>query len=111
MTTYDFDIYQGQTFALSLTLTGVDGSLVDLSGRLISGYLKTYYGDTGKLADLNATIITPSSGVVGLSMSADVTAGLPINYSFYDVKTINTGDGTVTKIFAGKATIIPEVTF
>jgi hypothetical protein len=111
MNTYDLDIYKGQTFTLSLTVKDDNNAPIDLTGRTISGYLKTRYSDTGKLTDLNATIVNASSGILSLGISAPNTAVLPVNYAFYDVEMYTSGDGSVTKILAGKASIYPEVTF
>lgn len=111
MDTYDLQIYQGQTFSLSLTLNDCSGIPLNLSGQAISGYLKTKYGDSGKLTDLNATVINEPSGVIAIQIAADETAKLPVNYAFYDVEMRNSYDNSVTKILAGKASIYPEITF
>ena len=111
MDTYDLEIYQGQTFSLSLTLRDNDGIPINLSGYAISGFLKSRYSDSGKLTNLNITVTNATSGIVTLGIPASGTSILPINYSFYDIKILDSGDGTVTKVLAGKASIYPEVTF
>jgi len=111
MDSFDLSIIQGQTFTLSVTVRDINGVPIDLSGYNISGYLKTRYSDTGKLTDLNATIANGPSGIVTLSIPATGTAALPINYAFYDVEMMNPGDGTITKVLAGKASVFPEITF
>jgi hypothetical protein len=111
MDTYDLQIYQGQTFALSLTLRDVTGVPLNLGGLSISGYLKTKYSDLGKLVDLNATIADAPNGVVTLGIPASGTASLPVNYAFYDVELFNPINGFVTKVLGGKAVIYPEITY
>jgi hypothetical protein len=111
MDTYDLAIYQGQTFSLSLTLRDTNGTPINLAGYAISGFLKTKYGDSGKLTDLNVAVTDAVSGVVTLGIPSSSTARLPVNYAFYDIEMLNSGDGTVTKVLAGKASIYPEATF
>jgi len=111
MDTYDLSIYKGQTFSLSLTLKDVSGVAINLAGYAISGYLKNKYSDTGKLVDLNVAIADAANGVVTLNIPATGTEALPVNYAFYDVEMLNSGDNSVTKVLAGKASIFPEVTY
>lgn len=111
MDTYDLSIYQGATFSLSLTVRDSDSVAINLSNSLISGYLKTYYSNTGKLTDLNVQISNASSGIISMSIPASITASLPINYAFYDVEALNTGTLVTTRVLAGKALIYPEVTY
>jgi hypothetical protein len=111
MDTYDLEIFQGQTYALSLTLRDISGNALNLAGYTISGYLKTRYSDSGKLTDLNVAITDAPNGIVTLGISAPGTAILPVNYGFYDIEMTKVSDGTVTKVLAGKASIYPEVTY
>ena len=96
---------------MSTTITGASGIVQNLSGYVVSGFLKTKYSDSGKLSDLGAAIVDSINGGISLNMSATGTAALPINYAFYDISAMNSGDGSVLKILAGKASIYPEVTY
>jgi len=111
MDTYDLEIYQGQTFALSLTVRDDNGVPLNLNGVQVSGYLKARYSDSGKLADLNATVLEPASGIVGLGISFSGTEVLPVGYAFYDVEMLTADSMSKVKILAGKASIYPEATF
>ena len=111
MDTFDLSIYQGQTYALSLTLRDSNSTPINLNGFAISGFIKTRFGDTSKLCDLNVAIANAPSGIVTLSIPASGTAALPVNYAFYDVEMLNSGDGSVTKVLAGKVSVFPEVTY
>jgi hypothetical protein len=111
MDTFDLSIIQGQTFTLSLTIRDINGTPINLGGFAISGYLKTKFSDTGKLANLNVTIADAVNGVVNIYIPATGTAALPINYAFYDIEMLNSGDNSVTKVLAGKASVYPEVTY
>lgn len=111
MDTYNLQINQGETFNLSVTISNDDGSPMNLSSSVVSGYLKFKYSDTNKLADLNPVVITPTSGILTLGISATGTAALPIMIGVYDLEATNTGNGSVIKLLAGKAYVYPEVTY
>ena len=111
MDTYDLNIYQGSSFALSLTLKDSCGSPINLSGyEGLSGFIKYRYSDSGKLADLNPTKLTPyTSGKISLSISADVTSSLPVTVAVYDIETYS--GINVQKVLAGRANIFPQATY
>lgn len=111
MDTFNIDIIQGQTFTMSLTLRDINGVPINLGGYAISGYLKTRYSDTTKLADLNVTVADAVNGIVNLYVSATGTMALPINIALYDIEMLNSGDGSVTKVLAGGAAVYPEITY
>lgn len=111
MDTYDLQIYKGETFSLSLTLKDSNGVVINLGSNLVSGYLKSKYSESGKLADLNATVADAVNGIITLGIPASGTEILPVNYAFYDVEMKNPSDGVVTKVLAGKAVIYPEATY
>lgn len=111
METYDLQIYQGETFSYSFTATDRSGTTMNLSGQTVSGYLKTKYSDSGKLANLNATVTDAAAGTINLSLAATGTAALPVNYAFYDVEVHNTTGNTTVRTLAGKALIYPEATW
>jgi hypothetical protein len=108
---YDLDIYQGETFTLSLTLKDSAGVPIDLTNYEVSGVLKSRFGDTAVLTNLNPIKAIPyTSGVIGLSISYTGTTVLPVGYAFYDIETFQTISGVVSKVLRGKASIYPEVT-
>lgn len=111
MDTFNLTIYKGQTYSLSLTLRDINGVPINLGGYNISGYLKTKYSDSTKLCDLNVAVADATGGVVTLGIPASGTEVLPVGYGFYDIEMLNTGDSSVTKVLAGKASIFPEVTY
>lgn len=84
---------------------------MNLNGCSVSGYLKNRYGNADKLANLNVSVITPTSGIVSLNIPATGTAALPVNIGVYDVEMFNSGDGTTTKVLMGNAYIYPEATY
>src|SRR4051812_47686424 len=111
MDTYDFEIIQGSTFALTVSLTDSNSVPIDLTSYNVSGFLKYKFSDAQKLANLNATKSSPyDSGVITLSLPATGTAILPVTIARYDIEIYHTGLGTVDKILLGEVTISPEAT-
>lgn len=111
ITPFDFDVYQGQSFSLSLVINDDYGNPLNLSGYSASGFLKVYVS-SGALASLNATIVPPPiNGIISLSMSPAQTAALPVDYLFYDVSIANTDLNIAQKVLVGKVSVYPEVTF
>jgi hypothetical protein len=106
---YDLDIYQGATFSFSLTLRDSDDAPIDVTNLSVSGFLKQKYSDTGVAAKFTIDKLTPASGLVQVSLSANQTTQLPINLTLYDIKTYNTS-GVVTDVLRGKVSVYPSTT-
>ena len=116
---YNFSVTQGSEVNVRLTITN-DGSAVNLSGYNVRGKVKSKYGDTGSLIDLDPTIFTGvegaayPSGYVDIYLSGSQTAALPVTQAVYDLERYVTGntstETSVIKMLAGKFTINPEVT-
>lgn len=110
MDSYDLEIQQGSTFSINLTVNDENESPKDLTNYDISGFLKYRFSDSNALVNLNATKVAPyTGGCISLSISAILTASLPITIGVYDVE-INQS-GVVTKVLNGRASIFPEVTY
>ena len=108
---YDLEIQQGANYYLTLGITDASGNAQDLSNCLVSGLIKTHYGDFSGLCSLNASIISPSSGVISLSISSSNTSQLPVNFLFYDINLYNINTSGTSKILYGKAIVSPQITF
>jgi len=115
MHSFNIIIYKGVTFSQNLSVTGLGGAAINLSGFVLSGFLKFKYSDTGRLTSLNPSGVQPySDGIVNISVPATGTTLLPVGYGFYDIQLYGTGvsvSGTVMRGIAGKASIIPEATY
>lgn len=112
MDSYDFDIFQGSSFSLGVTLRDGDQAPINLSGYSVSGLLKFKYSDASYLTNLNATKQAPyASGYITLSIPSTGTAALPVTVGFYDVELYHNTSGTTDKVLRGKASIYPEVTY
>ena len=115
---YDLNVIQGSTFAALLTATNEDGTAIDLTSYEIRGSIKLNYSDSASLVDLdlarvaddpNANIHTYTGGKINVSLSAAVTAALPVAQAVYDIQMFN-GTGYVAKLLDGRVNIHPEVT-
>lgn len=111
MSPYNITIKKGETFGLSLALFDSGNVPVNLSGCLISGFIKTKYGDSSNLTNLNVVITNSGSGIVSLNIPSSGTVNLPVNISFYDIKILNTGTSQVTRLLDGKVFVYPTLSF
>jgi len=102
-------VEQGATFSSSITVKDSDGNALDLTGYTASAKMALGYSSTRTRTTITTTINAPTTGVVGLSLTADQTAALdaPARY-VYDVD-ITASDSTVTRVIEGIMTIRPNV--
>jgi len=102
-------VEQGATFSSSITVKDSDGNALDLTGYTASAKMALGYSSTRTRTTITTTINEPTTGVVGLSLTADQTAALdaPARY-VYDVD-ITASDSTVTRVIEGIMTIRPNV--
>ena len=111
---YDFTIYQGATFNRVLTWkVGTPATNVNLTNYTARMQLRTTPAATASVLELttaNARIILGgSSGTITLAISAADTAALAANQYAYDLELI-AGNGEVTRLLEGFATVDAEVT-
>ena len=108
--TYDFNIICGSSFSTSLTVNNSDGTKMNLSGYLASGFVKYRYSDTGRLLNLNPYIdVSYTSGIIVISGSGAATSSLPVGRYVYDVE-ISKGE-YILKPIRGNFFVEGEVTF
>ena len=102
-------IDQGTTFSKQITVYETDGTTVqNLTGYTVAAQLRKNYTSTA-YTTINATINTPASGIIVMSLTAVDTAGLKSGRYVYDLQ-ITAADETVTRVIEGVITIRPEVT-
>jgi hypothetical protein len=112
MDSYDFEVYKGSSFSLSVTLKDSDSVPIDLTDYNVSGFLKYKYSDSTKLTNLNAAKSSPyTSGIITLSIPSSGTSVLPVTLAVYDVEIYNTSTLNVEKVLRGNVSIQPEVTY
>lgn len=86
MNSYIISGIQGSTLLLNLNLTDSNGAYLNLSGYSVSGYCKEKYSSTGKLFDLNVQIVSPISGLISISGSANDLENTPPGIYVYGVE-------------------------
>jgi len=121
MARVDFNVIQGSALDVRLTINGDDGTAVNFSGTTLRGFAKAHYYSSGKMADLNPTIVSGStgeafvSGLIDVKLSGSQTADLPVTQGVYDIEQVtsdsNGNETDVTKILEGKFNVSPEATF
>lgn len=108
---FDITIVQGASLKLSLIASDSSGNAINLSGFSLKGQVKSNFGCTGILLDLQP-VVDPSfvSGIINISVPPENTTGLPVTKGVYDISAFNSGDYAF-KAAWGYANIFPEVSF
>jgi len=112
-TSYNITGYQGDYIQLTLNLKDSNGSAINLSGYQVRGQVRSSYGSTGVLLDLNPTISGNGlSGIVSININSYISADLPVSDHIYDIERYPSGvlTGNSIKLMRGKFSILPEVT-
>lgn len=111
-TYYNITGYQGDYIQLTLNLKDSNNSALNLSGYEVRGQVRTSYGSSGILLDLNPTITSNISGTIAININSYISADLPISDHVYDIERYPSGliTGNSIKLMRGKFSILPEVT-
>ena len=111
-TSYNITGYQGDYIQLTLNLKDNNGAALNLSGYGVRGQVRSSYGATGVLLDLNPTITNLLSGIMAINIDSYISADLPVSDHIYDIERYPSGilTGNSIKLLRGKFTILPEVT-
>lgn len=111
-TSYNITGYQGDYIQLTLNLKDSNGAALNLSGYAVRGQVRTSYGATGVLLDLNPTITNVLSGIMAININSYISADLPVSDHIYDIERYPSGilTGNSIKLLRGKFSILPEVT-
>jgi len=97
---------QGTTFTTTITVSDDEGNALDLTGYTGAAQIRKHYTSSNSVNF--AVTITPASGEVTLSLTANATANLNAGRYVYDCELTNSG--TVSRILEGIVTISPQVT-
>lgn len=108
---YDIDIEQGATWSLILSLKKPNKLPVDLTGYIAKCQIrKTQAEDSDIIAEPTAEIQSPpTSGVIVLTLSREITTELDFNTAFYDL-IVRSADDKVSRLMRGTVTFSPRVT-
>jgi hypothetical protein len=112
-TYYNITGYQGDYIQLTLNLKDSNGAALNLNGYQVRGQVRSSYGSTGVLLDLNPIISgNGSNGIVSININSYISADIPISDHVYDIERYPSGilTGNSIKLMQGKFTILPEVT-
>lgn len=107
-TKYNLVIDQGATFSVTLSLTDENGDVMDLNGLVGTAQLRKTYSSVNAVSF--TTAISPNSGEITISLSANTTSDLEDGRYVYDVEVREISTGTVSRIIEGLATVTPNVT-
>lgn len=78
-------INAGETFSQPLTILNSSGSAVNLTGYAASSMMRKHAESTTKTADFTVGITSAASGLITLSLSSAITAGIKEGRYVYDV--------------------------
>lgn len=107
---FDFNVTAGCSFLTYLNIQNSDGTYINTSGYSARSHVKSQFGDTGYLYNLNPQVIEPKiSGLIMLSGGAASTQLLPAGNFYYDVELFNSGDYCL-KVLEGNFNVFPTTT-
>ena len=102
-------IDQGADFSTEITVTDVNGTVVDLSGYTARGQIRKHYTSSTS-TDFTITFGSPrTDGIVSLALSNVQTANIAAGRYVYDAEIVSSSS-IVSRLVEGIATITPEVT-
>lgn len=100
-------IDQGSTFQTSINVTDENDDIVDLTNYSAAAQMRKHY--TSSNATSFNTSISPSLGIVTLSLTANTTNTLVPGRYLYDCE-LTDNNGLVTRLVEGIVTVTPGVT-
>lgn len=100
-------IDQGSTFSTELNLTDENGDALILTGYTCESQMRKHF--TSSNAVSFTTEITPSTGVITLSLTSSQTENLVAGRYVYDVELTDSAN-SVSRIVEGIVTVTPNVT-
>jgi hypothetical protein len=103
----NLQIDQGTTFQTSINVTDDNDDIVNLTGYSAVAQMRKHY--TSSNATSFTTSISPSIGVVTLSMTANNTNLITAGRYVYDCELTDV-NGAVTRLVEGIVTVTPGVT-
>lgn len=111
-TSYNINCFQGDYLQLTLNIKDASGIAINLSGYEIRGQVRSSYGSTGVMLDLQPIITSYPSGIISITVPSSESSALPVNEYVYDIERYPSGipTGNSIKLLKGKFIIAPEVT-
>lgn len=106
--TYNISIERNATFDVSLALKDSNGTAIDVTNATIDAEIKQDYYFPG-IVSFTVTKITPASGIIKLSLTANQTANLHVGTLKYDVFA-QYSNGVIQKILKGTVSVEENIT-
>lgn len=98
----------GASFSSDVNVDNDDGTPFDLTGYTARGKMSKGYSSTNTRVFFD-TNISPSLGLITISLDPTATAQLEDGRWVYDVEISNSADSTVTRVVEGIITVFPSV--
>lgn len=111
-TLYNFTIVAGASHCIQARALDSDSNPVNLTNYGVRGGAKYKFSDNSYAINLNPTIITPTGGLIQISISGFQSSGLKTTIMPFDLESYTTGtsgDNITMKILRGYMFVEPEV--
>jgi len=101
---------QGTSFTSDVTVKDANGNAFDLTGYTANAKMAKGFASTRTRTTITTTVAADATtGVVTLSLTSTVTAGLDAERYVYDLEITQTSSGNVTRVIEGIITVRPQV--
>lgn len=101
-------IDQGANYSNIITVSGTNGSALDLTGYTVASQMRKSYSSS-TAHNLNAAVYNAASGQVRMTLTAAQSEAIPPGRYLYDLE-ITSGSGAKTRVVEGVATVTPQIT-
>ena len=108
---HDMQIYQGETWTVSMEIKDVNDDPVDLTGYGAGFAIRSAPGDPvahAELTDAGGIVIDAPNGKLSITLTAAQTAALAFSRAVYDLFIESPGN-TITYLLYGDIGLIPRV--
>jgi len=105
----ELQIEAGTTFVTQVDVSDASGMPKNLNGYTVRSQLRKSYYSTNAV-NFIITMVDVPNGSIELKLDANTTSSIRAGRYVYDVEIEENSTGTVTRIFEGIATIMPNVT-
>lgn len=110
---YDFTIYQGATFARTLTWKDENDTAINVTGFTARMQIRTSQDAESPFITLTTEnggiTLGGTSGTIALTISAASTSAITETSGVYDLELVS-GTGIVTRLLSGEVLISKEIT-
>ena len=101
-------IDQGSGFSNTITVTGADGNVLDLTGYSAAAQMRKSYGSSTAYT-FTTSIPSPAEGKVRIAFTSTDTDAIPGGRYLYDVEITSSG-GSKTRVIEGIVVVTPQIT-